>query len=681
VNISVSLGGSAAAVGNSPGWHLSFHPSKTEGTAVVPDSEAVLELGQGDYHAEIRASLPGELEGGTYTFTIEGMTDADYKKIPRGEDVTAFVKLFLFWADANTSVGGYVANLAGLTDVLGPEKGADMPDKLVAVLQIVGVTRKAGERRYEAVITAREWVFERVSTSRLGSKQPIKKPTREDAIKELLSTAAKLRDGTDFKFVGATPSPDAPPPVPPSPVPEVELTGGRLVREILKEQGEALEKVTGCFGRGMFLIRDGCLHIGTRQAPLDGEPKELLHSNGLIETEVLAPVETDPGWDPENDGAPKKAPTRRQFRLTLKGRPDLKPGDVVAFDPPPEDAPDTGGNPLGALGDLVNAVAGGLLPATETLSDNPVNLYIAGVEHSYGRTSGFSTKVVGVELGKPPALWDKHTPARDGAKPSEAAHGSPEAEAARAVMGVARAAAGTSRPVEIAEVRASQSTGTAEPPAQTVTLWRGVTPGDPHSYRARRTPIERPSSAPATGAPYATPFAWGKCGLVLPRYPGTRVVVVHPDGKADDPIDMAAVWESGKGPDSQAGDWWLILPVGVPAADRSTAADDKTVPVPHVGPVTQDLIDADGNRVIEVGELTVRIGRDGTLKNAGERPSRGTTDAITLEHAGGASVVMDKDGKVTIKAKNIELDAGSGTITMKANKVDVAVADKMDVHG
>jgi hypothetical protein len=183
---------------------------------------------------------------------------------------------------------------------------------------------------------------------------------------------------------------------------------------------------------------------------------------------------------------------------------------------------------------------------------------------------------------------------------------------------------------------------------------------------------------PVTAAAYTTPFAWGKCGLVLPRYPGTRVFVAYRNGLRNDPVEIGALWESGHGPDSQAGDWWLILPVGIPENERATIAEDKT-PQEHTGKVSQDLIDADGNRVIEVGELTVRVGRD-KLKKAGERPARGQADSVTIEHSGGgASITIDQNGKISIKGKNIELDAGSGDIKMNAANVKVTVSGSMDI--
>ena len=69
-------------------------------------------------------------------------------------------------------------------------------------------------------------------------------------------------------------------------------------------------------------------------------------------------------------------------------------------------------------------------------------------------------------------------------------------------------------------------------------------------------------------APYASPFAWGKFGLVLPRYPGMRVLLAHRNGDDDDLVDIGALWERGNAPASNPGDYWLILPAAIHEADR-----------------------------------------------------------------------------------------------------------------
>jgi len=432
----------------------------------------------------------------------------------------------------------------------------------------------------------------------------------------------------------------------------------------------------------MLLIRDGTLYVGGRPFPLAGKPRDLTLGQGLLQTEALPPLLVDPGFDadaPENRD--KRPPTRDQFKLTLKGRPDLKPGDVVKFDAPKEEIVEKTTPGLGAVVAAVANVFAGPIVASLGVMEHPLSLYVAGVEHRLGRTSAFMTTVTGVVVAddlKDP--WDTRTRRHvDPREPGSPDDGTGDGRVARAITQRLQAAVDQKRFMEIGEVREVTSSGTDEPPAQTETVWRGLEPADGKPSQARRLKIKRPSPAPRKGVPYATPFAWGRCGLVLPRYPGTRVVLVHRNGERDDPVDVGAIWESGRGPDSQPGDYWLALPVGVPSGKRAALPDSADPPAEHTGTATNDLIDADGNRVIEVGELTIRVGRS-ALKSAGTRPTRGTTDAVTIEHAGGkASIIVKSDGTITIHAgANLELSAG-GTISLDAAQVKVKVAGTMDV--
>jgi len=170
------------------------------------------------------------------------------------------------------------------------------------------------------------------------------------------------------------------------------------------------------------------------------------------------------------------------------------------------------------------------------------------------------------------------------------------------------------------------------------------------------------------------------CGLVVPRYPGTRVVLVHRNGQALQPVDIGALWESAQGPDTLAGDWWLILPAGIDD-DKREKASGATQPKPWFKEVTNDLIDADGNRVIHVGELTIRVGK---LTLAGDRPDRAPLkEGVTIEHAAGdARITIDKDGKIRVEANgDLELVSKQGDIALQApqGSVNVSVADSMEV--
>lgn len=638
-----------ALIGNDAGWLLAFYRSNSL-------DEPILEIGRDHYYGEIQATLPSGLEGGVYSFSIEGLTEEHYEKISLNEpNPPKVLRLYLFWRDTNSTVGGYLKNLAGLTDTFSSVKAKDLKDFLVADLWVKSVTRKAGERRYEATITAQERIFERLWVRVPKAIEPAPYP---DAIESLLMNVCGMEEPEDFKLHGLPPKE------------KCGFDAGKMVRaQLLEPVSGRLEEFSDKYGRGMFLIRKGKLHVGPRPIPLEedgGQPKKLTLGGGLIETEVLEPVERDPNFDK----AMGDKPTRRQFRLTLKGRPDLFPGMLVEFEPPPEDEQPKSGGLLGAVGDF-----GALLPSLGGESSSKgVKLYVNSVAHKLGRKTGFVTILTGIEVKGLASndIWDKHSPKSNNQDTSKkTASASPEVDAAKVVKLIARQVLSDRRFPEIAEIRSVHEKGTDEPPGQTTDAWCGLVPGKGEPHQSRRMAIERPSPEPKEGIAYATPFAWGKTGLVLPRYPGTRVLVAYRGGMADDPVDVGAVWESGKGPESMPGDWWLILPIGVPEQQRSTLAKEK-VPEEHTGKVTQDLIDADGNRVIHVGELTICVAAKDKLKDAGQRPDRAT------HLDGGASIVIKSDGSVVIKAKTISFEA-ENDINMKAANVKVSVSGTMDV--
>jgi hypothetical protein len=634
----------APKVGNLAAWFLSFQGAepgtRTPRQPITGDKTFAFDR----YNAEITAVLPSGLTGGSFTIVIEGMTDEDYGSIQLASDEIRFARLYLGWADTNSSLAGYLASMIGISVAQAPPE-----ELLVAILRVDSVSRKSGSRRYETTINARDWIY--VQTARTWTtKDAITGTTRDEALNKLLKGPAGLRTG-DYKIHPFKPNPAASPPPAPSPAPPVELKGETRVSDILNAQAKAMAAESACYGRGMLLLRDGVLNLGTRPIPLEGKAKELTLVNGLVEAEALSPTEPNP------DPAPSEQKPVRQFKLTLKGRPDLKPGDVVKFDAPAEDTTTT---QAGALGDL----GGPLIPDLETFS-NPVLLYVESVQHKLGRITSFITTLTGVEVTEGNE-WDPPPPTQK--IPDKATSGaSSEMQAAQSIRQAMRTEVQGRSGTEVAEVRGVTVSGTAEPPGQTETLWRGLVSGDGHGYTARRGEIKRPSLSPVSAAPYVTPFAFGKCGLVLPRYPGSRVVVIHRDGNADDPLDVGALWPSGKGPDqATAGDWWLILPCEVTANERASIPDTAT-PADYTGKVTHDLIDADGNRVIELGELTVRVGR-GKLQAAGARPARTTDqDSITIEHtAKGSKLVIKADGSIEMKGTDITLDA-SGKITLKAS--------------
>jgi hypothetical protein len=249
------------------------------------------------------------------------------------------------------------------------------------------------------------------------------------------------------------------------------------------------------------------------------------------------------------------------------------------------------------------------------------------------------------------------------------------------VRNIVREVLGGIRKDEVGEVRAaSTDPQTTEPPAQTTTVWRGLVTADGRENGARRLAVERAKPTPLEGVAYTSPFAWSNCGLVLPRYPGARVLLAHRNGHPGDPVEVGCLWTTGAAPHSKDGDWWLILPTEV--QKRASFAKSDEPPV-YNGKASDDLIDADGNRVIEVGELTIRVGK-AALDQAGSRPKRAANaESVTIEHADGkASLVIKAGGTVEISGEKLSLTATNGDLKLAApqGSVDVAVKTAMKVH-
>src|SRR5262249_25951635 len=154
-----------------------------------------------------------------------------------------------------------------------------------------------------------------------------------------------------------------------------------------------------------------------------------------------------------------------------------------------------------------------------------------GVTHRLSRTVGFVTTLSGISTADRDGTWYTHS-ADSRSEPSRELDGSPDAQAAGAVRRLIRGGAGR-RFLEVGQVRAIHSAGD-EPPPQTETIWRSLGTDDGDMYSATRVAFADDASVEFSAMPYATPFAWGSCGLILPRYPGMRVLVEHRNGASSD---------------------------------------------------------------------------------------------------------------------------------------------------
>jgi hypothetical protein len=652
------LQSNAVQVGNDAWWVLEFYKVDDDGK-IGDDS---VSFSSSDYYATIDVTLPSNLEGGSYSITIEGLTDKDYAKIAQSKTdprPTVAANLYLLWHDAMSGPKSYLTNLAGLPG--GSLSKDDLKDALVAVIYVSKVSRKLGALSYDTEIHGIEWAYH-------ATGLPLKEPLNaEDYVKAVAEVANRTKvDIVTYPDNATRLTTDD------AGSEKRSLSKGKTYGAILNQIAAAVETNRNQHGRGMLLIRSGKIHLGPRKYPLEGEPKDLTAATGLLEAAVDGASEKDP-TAPDPGGSGRRA----HFALLLKGRPDIKPGDIVRFDPAPEDDPMTVPG-IGAA--LAGALAGPLVAALGAASKPSVTLAVASVRHRLSKATGFSTEVKGVTVEDEDHAWDILTDKGTSVRPTHTAPAAdPGSDAAGAIVDHLKSWSNGLQTIEVGQVRAFHSTTVdKDTPSQTATVWEGLQPRDENPNGSRRLPVD-PNHGVRFGLPYASPFAWGKCGLVLPRYPGMRVVLGHRQSLEEDAIDLGALWDSGEGPNSQPGDYWLSVPVDVAQNHRDKIGDSHTA-TPHQGKVTQDLIDAEGNRVIELGSLTVTVGK-AKLQSAGRRPVQAKPDgSITIQHsAGGSEIVMLQDGTIRIKGKAITLDAGTGDISLKAANVKVKVTGKMDV--
>lgn len=159
--------------------------------------------------------------------------------------------------------------------------------------------------------------------------------------------------------------------------------------------------------------------------------------------------------------------------------------------------------------------------------------------------------------------------------------------------------------------------------------------------------------------PVISPFAWHKCGLIVPIYPGMKAILNHNLNIQDDALIAGFTWSEKppiEPPKNNEGDWWLCLPIDF---DKSNPPKDGTKAV-------NDLIANNGKRVIELKGLKITIGND-KLSDVGKRPSEGNDDEFLIEHKSGTKFQIASDGTLTIEAAKISIQ---GDITIKGN-VDV----------
>jgi hypothetical protein len=162
--------------------------------------------------------------------------------------------------------------------------------------------------------------------------------------------------------------------------------------------------------------------------------------------------------------------------------------------------------------------------------------------------------------------------------------------------------------------------------------------------------------------PISSPFAWHKCGLIVPAYPTQRPVLVHNRGDSNDAVLAGYVWSEEPAmdrPANEAGDWWLCLPTelsnGRPA-----------------GKGVNDLTDAAGLRTIQAKGLKAEIG-ESKLAEIGQRPTVPKADTFTIDHGKGTKVSISSDGavEITTDSKTITLSNGKSSLKLDGSTAEL----------
>ena len=163
--------------------------------------------------------------------------------------------------------------------------------------------------------------------------------------------------------------------------------------------------------------------------------------------------------------------------------------------------------------------------------------------------------------------------------------------------------------------------------------------------------------------PIAAPFAFHKCGLMVPIYPKMRALLAHNRGLVNDAIVTGFVWPENPAqdrPKNEAGDYWLCLP---------TELDHNGLPT---GKGVNDLTDSKGHRVIQAKAFQILVA-DHQLPEVGGRPTPPAADTLVIEHQSGAKITIDQNGKITIETKAQELTLTNGAVSLTLNGPTVEV--------
>lgn len=226
-------------VGRAVGWKVEF-------------PELSLTFDQSAHYAAIEANLTSGLAAGSFRIDIETMNAADFRKLaiarqPAGSDTprpALKLVLTLYWRDR---VG---------------ERPSDGMAPVTAVLAVTSLARTISGSRIHTVIEAQEWVHDKLSRASLSAGISVAgvMPSAEHVLKD-----AGL-DATEYTLHSDPASEQTE---------GFEMEAGVPALDLLDRIGERMAERAGRRGRGVYLIRDGKLHVGAyRPIPFAAAARE-----------------------------------------------------------------------------------------------------------------------------------------------------------------------------------------------------------------------------------------------------------------------------------------------------------------------------------------------------------------------------------------------------------------------
>lgn len=340
---------------------------------------------------------------------------------------------------------------------------------------------------------------------------------------------------------------------------------------------------------------------------------------GTISTGVkLSPVDSiiacEPealprGMGPQTPNRDAKARLVTAYRLKVLGQPRLKLGQTVALDIKPQP---------------------------------PGTLCIESVSHHFSSREGYTSELLAVagDAGR-------------AGRPESGAAG-----VAARLQDVVGQSIDKKRAIDVGEVSAVKP---ARDGKHIATLNYGQSVPVAAVAPSVDTPVDATSQL--HDKPVASPFAFDRCGLLVPVYPKMRALLAHHRHETNDAVVTGFLFGQDPHmtpPKGDVGDWWLCLP---------TELGPDGLPT---GKAANDLTDASGMRVVQAKGLHIQVG-ERLAASVGDRPSPPLDASVVIEHESGTTITIDANGKVEVltHGKDVSLTNGMVSLTLSGPNVGI----------